>query len=241
MTSAGGPEKVAKKGALLAALTPEFHHPVAKVVWALRALLAALAVFAITVDPQYTTRALLVFSAIAGLAVSFAFAFVPTNRPRTLRAAEAAVLLAFSAHVVGHAFGLYARWAVYDTILHFAVPLVTPLILYALAQSSPWLWDWRSVTPLEVGIYLFALAVTFGTLWEIMEFGMDTFFGTKEQDDLPDTMIDLIADVLGAGIGAVIGALATKRGREKGFDRVSEAPKRDRPTRSPREARRASE
>lgn len=230
-----------RRGALAAALTPEFHHPTAKLVWALRALLAALAVFAITVDPQYTTRALLVFSAVAGLAVSFAFAFVPTKRPRTLRAAEAAVLLAFAAHVVGHAFGIYQRWPAYDTVLHFTVPLITPLILFALAQSSPWLWDWRRVSPLEVGIYLFALAVTFGTLWEILEFGMDTFFGTKEQDGLPDTMIDLIADVSGAALGAVVGALATKRGREKGFDRVSEEPKRDAPARSPREAGRASE
>ena len=227
--------------ALKAALTPEWHHPTAKVVWALRALLAGLALYALTVEPTYTTRPLLVFSAVAGLAVSVAFAFVPTRRPRTLKAAEAAVLLAFAGHVVGHAFGVYQNWPPYDTVLHFSVPLVTPLILYALSQSSPWLWDWRKVSPLEVGIYLFALAVTFGTLWEILEFLMDTFFGTREQDNLADTMVDLIADVAGATLGALVGAYATKLGREKGFDRVSEEPKRPAPARSPREKGRAAE
>lgn len=227
--------------AMRAALTPEWHHPTAKLVWGLRGALAALALYALTVEPTYTTRPLLVFSAVAGLLVSFAFAFVPTRRPRTLKAVEAAVLLAFAGHVVGHAFGVYQNWPPYDTVLHFSVPLITPLILYALSQSSPWLWDWRKVSPLEVAIYLFALAVTFGTLWEILEFGMDTFFGTKEQDDLADTMIDLIADVSGATLGALLGGYATKVGREKGFDKVSEDPKRAAPARSPKEKGRAVE
>lgn len=227
--------------AVKAALTPEFHHPTAKLVWLLRALLAGLALFALTVEPTYTTKPLLVFSAVAGLLVSVGFAFVPTKRPRTLRAAEAAVLLAFLGHVIGHTFGIYQRWAPYDTVLHFSVPLITPLILYALSQSSPWLWDWRKVSPVEVGIYLFALAVTFGTLWEILEFGMDQLAGTKEQDSLFDTMIDLIADAVGAALGSVAGAFATKIGRERGHDKVSEEPKREAPARSPREKGPAAE
>lgn len=227
--------------AVRAALTPEWHHPTAKAVWALRILLAGLALYALTVEPRFTTRPLLVFSAVCGLLVSLAFAFVPTRRPRTLKAAEAAVLLAFAGHVVGHAFGVYQNWPPYDTVLHFSVPLITPLILYALSQSSPWLWDWRKVTPFEVGIYLFALAVTFGTLWEILEFGMDQLFGTREQDNLFDTMIDLIADVSGAALGAALGGYATRLGRRKGFDKVSEDPKRPAPARSPREKGRATE
>lgn len=227
--------------ALAAAFTPELDHPVAKLVWALRLALAGLAIFALSVEPEYTTRPLLVTSAVAGLLASVGFAFVPTRRPRTLRAAEAGVLLAFMAHVVGHTFGIYQRVPVYDSVLHFAVPLLTPLILYALSQSSPWPWDWRKVTPVEVGIYLFAMAVTFGTLWEILEFGMDQLAGTKEQDDLFDTMIDLIADVSGAAIGALLGAWATARGRRKGHDEVSEDPKREVPARSPTEKGRAVE
>lgn len=229
------------KDAIKAALTPELHHPTAKLVWALRLALAALALYAIGVEPEYTTRPLLVGSAASGLLVSLAFAFVPTKRPRTLRAAESAVLLAFLGHVVGHTFGIYQRVPVYDTILHFSVPLITPLILYALSQASPWPWDWRKVTPIEVGIYLFAMAVALGTMWEIFEFLTDTFAGTKEQDNLPDTMIDLIADTLGAALGAIAAAWATRVGREKGHDKVSEETKRPTPARSPDEKGRSTE
>lgn len=219
--------------ALRAALTPEWSYPEAKVVWALRAALAALAVDSLTVEPRFTTRPLLFFSATAGLAASAAFAFVPTRRPRTLKAAEAAVLAAVALHVMGHAFGLYAAFGWYDTGLHFVLPLAMVLVLYALSQATGWIWSWTSVTPVEVAIYAFCMVVTLSVLWEIVEFGMDQVFHTKEQDDLLDTMVDLIADVVGAVLGALAAGLATRYGREHGMDKVSETPKRPYPSRAP--------
>lgn len=220
--------------ALRDALTPELHTPEAKAVWVVRAGLAALAVHALAVEPEYTTRPLLVMSALWGLVVSLLFAFIPTQRPRTLKAAEAATLLAFVMHVVGHSFGWYQMFPWYDTMLHFSVPLVSVLILYALSQATNWIWDWRTVSPIEVGIYLFAMSVALGTLWEILEFGMDQLFGTREQDGLGDTMIDLMMDVAGAGVGAIAASIATQIGRRNGHDKVSERPKRPRPMRAPR-------
>jgi len=220
------------------AFTPEFHTPTAKAVWLLRLWLLALAGFALAVEPVYTTKPLLVSSALWGLVVSVGFAFIPTKRPRTLKAAEFATLLAFAMHVMGHTFGWYQNFAWYDTMLHFSVPLVCVLILYALSQATDWIWDWRAVTPLEVGIYLFAMSVTLGCLWEILEFGMDQLFGTREQDGLYDTMIDLIMDVSGAALGAIAAAWATAYGRRQGFDKVSEEPKRPYPMRAPRGASR---
>ena len=222
--------------ALRDALTPEFHTPEAKAVCALRTLLAALAIYSLSVEPAYTTRPLLFISAVWGLVVSFAFAFVPTQRPRTLKAAEFGLLLAIACHVVGHALGWYQNFAWYDTLLHFSVPLVAVLILYALSQSTGWIWDWRKVTPLEVGIYLFAMSVALGTLWEILEFGMDQLFGTREQDSLYDTMIDLIMDVAGALVGSIAAGWATAYGRKHGHDKVSEDLKRPVPMRAPRGA-----
>lgn len=218
------------------AFTPEFRTPEAKAVWVLRLGLLALAVYSLAVEPVYTTKPLLVSSALWGLFVSALMAFVPTRRPRTLKAAEFGMLLAFALHVMGHTLGWYQNFRWYDTLLHFSVPLVTVAILYALSQATNWIWDWRRVTPLEVGIYLFAMAVALGTLWEVLEFGMDQLFGTKEQDDLFDTMIDLIMDVLGALLGSVAAALATKYGRENGLHRISEEPKRPYPMRAPRGA-----
>lgn len=222
--------------ALRDALTPEFHTREHKAVWTLRAGLAALAVYSLAVEPVYTTKPLLFMSAAWGLVVSLGFAFIPTRRPRTLKSAEFGTLLAFALHVMGHTLGWYQQFPWYDTLLHFSVPLVTVAILYALSQATDWIWDWRKVTPLEVGIYLFAMSVTLGALWEILEFGMDQIFGTREQDGLYDTMIDLIMDVAGAALGSIAAALATRYGRRHGHDKVSEDPKRPVPMRAPRGA-----
>lgn len=222
--------------ALRDALTPELRSPEAKAVWLMRLWLLALAGFALAVEPVYTTKPLLVGSALWGLGASIGFAFIPTTRPRTLKAAEFGTLLAFALHVMGHTFGWYQNFAWYDTMLHFSVPLVTVLILYALSQATNWIWHWRNVTPVEVGIYLFAMSVALGTIWEVMEFGMDQLFGTKEQDNLFDTMIDLIMDVAGAALGAIVAAAATSYGRRNGHDKVSEEPKRPYPMRAPRGA-----
>ena len=218
------------------AFTPEFRWPENKLVWALRAALAVLAGYSLLVEPTYTTRPLLFMSAMFGLLASVGIAFVPTRRPRTLKAAEAALLLSFMGHVVGHALGWYQTYKWYDTALHFTVPLVTVWILYALSQATDWIWDWRRVSPVEVGIYLFSMALALSTCWEILEFGMDQLAGTREQDGLFDTMIDLIMDVLGALLGSVVAALVTRYGRAKGMDKVSEEPKRPVASRGPHHA-----
>lgn len=213
------------------AFKPEFGFPEAWVVWGLRALLVALAVHSLAVTPKYTTRPLLVGSAVLGLLVSVPFAFVATTRPRTLKAAEAAVVGMFAAHVMGHALGFYANFVWYDKALHFAEPLVATLVLYALSQATDWIWQWRRVTPLEVGIYTFSMVVAIGVFWELLEFGMDTFFHTQEQNGNTDTMIDLLADVTGALLGGIATGLATRYGRKHGLDKVSEEPKSDAPKR----------
>lgn len=215
-----------RRASLKAAFTPDWRLPEAKVVWGLRAALVALAVYSLAVEPRFTTRPLLFSSAVAGLAASLAFAFVPTRRPRTLKGAEAAVLASVGLHVAGHAFGLYAAFAWYDTTLHLAIPFVYVLVLYALSQATNWVWNWKTVTPFEVGLYLFSMAVTIATIWEAMEFGMDQIFKTKEQDGLFDTMIDLLAGIAGALVGAAIAGYVTRVGRIRGHDRVSEQPKR---------------
>jgi len=213
------------------AIKPEFGFPEAWVVWAMRALLLGLALYSLVVTPRYTTRGLIVSSALLGLGVSLLFAFVATTRPRTLKAAEAAVLGMFLLHVLGHAVGLYERFAYYDKGLHFLEPFVAALVIYALSQATDWIWQWRRVTPLEVGIYCFSMVVAIGALWELMEFGMDQLFGTEEQNGNTDTMIDILMDVTGAFLGALAAALTTRYGRRHGHDKVSEEPKSDAPKR----------
>lgn len=229
-----------ERAVLREALTLEFHTPQAKLVWALRLGLTGLALHALAVTPQYTTRPLLVGTALLGLGVSLAFAFIPTKRPRTLKAAEAGLLLAVMAHVAGHSFGLYANFPYYDKVLHLVVPLAVALILYALSQATRWTWDWREVRPLEVGIYLFALTAAFGGAWELAEFGMDSAFGAQEQNGNGDTMSDLLADYVGALVGATLAGLATRYASRHG-DALVEDAKRDAPRRASSPGARARE
>lgn len=217
-----------KPHSLREAFTPVFSYPEAKIAWGFRLALLGMAAYAALVPRlEYTTKPLLAASALSGLLASVAFAFVRTDRPRTLSAAECTVLGAVLMHVGGHAFGWYAAFPWYDTALHVVVPLATVLVLYALSQATDWVWDWRRVTPFEVGLYLFCMSVTVGVLWEILEFGMDQLAGTKEQDNLVDTMIDFIADVSGSLAGAALAGWATHVGRSRGFEAVAEEPKPD--------------
>jgi uncharacterized membrane protein YjdF len=56
-----------------------------------------------------------------------------------------------------------------------------------------------------VALFAFLFAVSVGTLWELFEFAMDSFFGMNMQktrfndpSGLTDTMWDLFVDMLGA-------------------------------------------
>jgi uncharacterized membrane protein YjdF len=193
------------------------------VLWALRAWLAFLAGYSLAVTPTYTSTFLLVSSALTGLAASIGFALVPTQRPRTLQTAEAIVLASFILHVMGHAFGFYAHVPHYDKMLHVVVPAGAVYALYALSQSTRWIWRWTKVRPVEVAIYLFCILVTLGAVWELFEFGTDSLFGTHEQDDNSDTMLDLVADFVGALVGAVLVGLLTAYGRRNGFESIAES------------------
>ncbi|MFY4776446.1 hypothetical protein [Metabacillus sp. RGM 3146] len=61
-------------------------------------------------------------------------------------------------------------------------------------------------------VFLFAFPVLGGVIWEIYEFSMDTFFGTKLQfGGNSDTMTDLIADTIGGFIIALFTSVQAKK------------------------------
>ena len=62
------------------------------------------------------------------------------------------------------------------------------------------------VAPLHVAILTFGLAVTGGTIWELIEFLMDWCFDLNMQrSGLIDTMTDLMINAGGAIVAAAIG------------------------------------
>lgn len=106
-----------------------------------------------------------------------------------------------------HALGHLARWYYvipgYDDILHFGVVCVTSFLLLRLAQA--WnLFPEAHATPLRASLLTFVLALAAAGVWEIFEFSMDSLQGTREQDDLVDTMADMVDGLFGGVAAAAI-------------------------------------
>lgn len=106
-----------------------------------------------------------------------------------------------------HALGHLARWYYivpgYDDILHFAIAGVTALLLLRLAQT----WDLfppAHATPLRASLLAFLLALAVAGGWEIFEFLMDLLQGTREQDNLSDTMADMVDSLFGGLAAAAL-------------------------------------
>jgi len=69
--------------------------------------------------------------------------------------------------------------------------------------------------PAFVALFSFVFAIAIGSMWEIFEYSMDSFFDLNMQKSgLVDTMWDLIVDAVGALFIAVLGYWYMKRGSE---------------------------
>lgn len=123
-------------------------------------------------------------------------------------------------HAGGHVFRLYHVFWFYDDILHFSLVFLVGMLALELAKSRAFVFTWR-VGPLRVGILVWLVATAAAGLWEVFEFTMDVLMGTREQDDLFDTMLDMTDGTLG---GALAGVLAYRRVRaERDAKRLADA------------------
>ncbi|PGL71612.1 hypothetical protein [Bacillus sp. AFS055030] len=102
----------------------------------------------------------------------------------------------------------------WDTFLHF---LSGTLVAFLAIDLMGKLTTNQSRSEMSTGfvfLFVFCFGVFCGAIWEIWEFSMDQFFGTRTQGGGNfDTMTDLIADSIGALIIAFGYARRTKRNR----------------------------
>lgn len=103
---------------------------------------------------------------------------------------------------VGHAYEHFWWW---DGALHtsagFILGFIGFLILYIKIKQKK-----LEANRLLVGLFIFSLALAFGALWEIFEYGVDNILGGNlQRGSLRDTMWDLIVDGIGALAMAKIG------------------------------------
>lgn len=133
--------------------------------------------------------------------------------PATLRlAAQTFGLAAQAAHALGHLARWYYVFPWYDDVLHVVVVLVAALLAFRVAEALD-VFPARDATPVRAAIAVLTTALALAAVWEIFEFSMDVLQGTREQDDLPDTMLDMVD----GAIGGVLAAFYALRRPRTGF------------------------
>ena len=115
------------------------------------------------------------------------------------------VIFMYAAVFLGKAGSAYNHFWWWDVILHtssgFIIGYAAFLILYIKVQQKK-----IQASRLLIGLIIFSIALAFGALWEIVEYGLAVVFGGNlTAAGLRDTIQDLIVDGLG-GLGmAIIG------------------------------------
>lgn len=117
-----------------------------------------------------------------------------------------ALVFVFSALFLGEVQSYYDRIWWWDIALHCSSGLLLGilgfLLVYVLNESKH---IELTMTPRFVALFAFLFAVAVGSVWEIFEYAMDSFFGLRMQkamfsdpSGLTDTMWDMIVNSIGA-------------------------------------------
>ena len=136
-----------------------------------------------------------------------------------------AIAFVFASLFLGEVHGYYSRFWWWDIALHsgsgFLLGIIGFLLVHVLNETED---IGVHMNPGFVAFFAFLFAVGMGALWEIFEFGMDSFFATNMQKEmlgdpsgLTDTMWDLIVDTLGALVIALLGYGYIKTAQNESF------------------------
>jgi hypothetical protein len=147
------------------------------------------------------------------------------------------ILFLYGAIILGAVQGYYRKIYHWDTILHalsggmlssFGFCIVD--IVNKSGKTNLRLSDWF------MSFFSFCFSITLDTIWEVIEFAMDTLMDLNMQQyikrdgtvligqyALVDTMKDLIVDIIGALFISVIGYILLRRRRIKNSGQVKNA------------------
>lgn len=157
------------------------------------------------------------FIVAGGIAGTFLVAWLVGVVPLTRRIALTSRILVLGAqalHAGGHLFRIYYLFPWYDDALHAGLVLLLGLVILAAARSRRFLFTW-DLGPLRVALLVWTGAVAAAGVWEIFEFVADVALGTREQDNLYDTMVDMMDGMFGATVAALFSWRAV-RAEERG-------------------------
>lgn len=139
-----------------------------------------------------------------GVTLAAALLLQVLRLPPALRVrGQLALLVGQALHALGHLARWYYVVPFYDDVLHFGIAAMSAFLLLRLAQA----WDVfpsAHATPLRAALVVLVLGLAVAGGWEIFEFLMDNLQGTREQDDLTDTMADMVSGLFGAGAASLV-------------------------------------
>lgn len=148
-----------------------------------------------------TTGATVAGSLLATVALVLALRLLPVPS-RVLVRLQVALLAAAALHCVGHVWRLYARVPNYDDVFHVASMFVAGLLVLDLAKTGRFVFP-ATLGPARVAALVAVTVVALAGAWEMFEWAGDLALGTREQDDLHDTMQDLALGTLGGLFASV--------------------------------------
>ncbi|PIN94654.1 hypothetical protein COU53_02630 [Candidatus Pacearchaeota archaeon CG10_big_fil_rev_8_21_14_0_10_30_48] len=161
----------------------------------------------------YSNRPLVLAFSIFGFLATFA-PFISKKLFNTNFPAEYEIIILLSLYgllFLGDVRGLFAEFWWWDVLLNLiasiSLSIVGLTILYVLYKDKK-----INANPLIISFLTFSFAVAMGTVWEILEFALDTFFGFNFQKSLLDTMKDLSINMLGAMLVSIVGYSYIKNG-----------------------------
>lgn len=156
---------------------------------------------------EYLFSILLVFSVILSLIPSLVERSYKVTLPFEL---DLLITLSiFLNTFMGEGMEFYKKVRLYDKALHIYGSAVVGLLAFVVVYTLNYTRKVRLSLPL-IGFFTVTFAMAMGGIWEIMEFTVDSLFGTTTQDGLADTMWDLVNDLAGGLITAAIGMLYIK-------------------------------
>jgi hypothetical protein len=140
--------------------------------------------------------------------------FVPAIASRVVRPPAALDLLfavTLAVEALGTGLGLYYQVGWPNGGSHLLIPFVSAPIVYQAfvrlrAVTAP--GEARAAT--GTGLVVAAGVLALGALWELVEWGADSLFGTDYSQGYTDTLSDLFADAVAASAGGV--AVAVRLG-----------------------------
>jgi len=179
----------------------------------------------ILTEGQWLNAFLVVMIMAVILAASLLRDLLPVKIPAEFQIL--ALLFTFATLFLGEFRSYYDRFWWWDIALHACSGLLLGIVgfLHVYVMNETRRIDLH-LQPTFIAWFAFLFAVTVGAFWEILEFSMDSVFGTNTQkpkfgdtSGLTDTMLDLIVDIVGAAAISIYGWYYLRNPEQSFIDR----------------------